>query len=93
MTAPSKIVDILQYSHSVELLRLRNREVIISFLINSFSTQQGTISSEHIHSQLADYLEFRQIKNDEDNGVTTNDSYIVKAKKIIQDWSNKGFLN
>lgn len=92
MIDSSKISDILSNSPSVELLRLRNREAIIVFLINTFSNQQTTISSESIHVQLADYLEFRQIENDEENEVELVDTYEVKAKKFIQHWTNRGFL-
>jgi hypothetical protein len=87
-----KISDILNNSPSVELLRLRNREAIIVFLVNTFSNLRGTISSENIHTQLADYLEFRQIENDEENEIEVFDTYETKAKKYIQNWTNKGFL-
>ena len=92
MIDPTKITDILDHSPSVEILRLRNREAIILFLIKTFNNQQAVISSEHIHTRLADYLEFRQIENDEDNDVEKSDTYEIKAKKYIQDWTNKGFL-
>ncbi|MFY0601962.1 MAG: DUF3375 domain-containing protein [Cyclobacteriaceae bacterium] len=88
----SKISDILNNSPSVELLKLRNRDAIIIFLINTFSNQKTTISSDAIHAQLADYLEFRQIENDEENEVEVIDTYEIKAKKFIQHWTNKGFL-
>jgi len=86
-----KISEILNTSPSVELLRLRNREVIITFLINTLN-QQVAISAENIHARLADYLEFSQIENDEDNEIEIFDTYEIKAKKYIQNWTNKGFL-
>lgn len=92
MLDSSKISNILNTSPSVELLRLRNREAIIIFLINTFSNQQSAISSENIHTQLADYLEFKEIENDEENQIDFFDSYEMKAKKFIQIWTNKGFL-
>jgi hypothetical protein len=92
MLESSKISDILNNSPSVELLRSRNREAIVVFLINTFSNQQRTISSESIHAQLADYLEFRQIENDEENEQEPFDSYEITAKKFIQHWTNRGFL-
>ena len=63
MIESSKITEIINTSPSVELLRLRNREAIIGFLMKTFSNLQGGISSDNIHSQLADYLEFKQIEN------------------------------
>jgi hypothetical protein len=92
MNDSSKISEILNNSPSIELLRLRNREAIIIFLISAFPNQQGAISSDKFHTQLADYLEFRQIENDEENEIELFDTYEIKAKKFIHNWTNKGFL-
>jgi len=92
MIDSSKIADILNNSPSVDLLKLRNREVIITFLVNTFSNQQGTISSERIHNQLADYLEAVQVEIDEESEILFSDNYEIKAKKFVQNWTNKGFL-
>ena len=92
MIDSTKISDILNDSPSVELLRLRNREAIITFLINTFSDQQGAISAENIHFRLADYLEFRQIENDDESEIEIFDTYEIKARKYIQNWTNRGFL-
>lgn len=92
MIDSAKISDLLNNSPSVELLRLRNREAIILFLINTFSHQQGAISSESLHTKLADYLEFSQIENDEESDIGIFDPYETKARKYIQNWTNKGFL-
>lgn len=92
MIDSSKIAEIINTSPSVELLRLRNREAIIGFLITTFSNLQGSISSDNIHNQLADYLEYKQIENDDENEIELIDTYEVKAKKYIQNWTNKGFL-
>jgi len=92
MIDSSKISEILNNSPSVELLRLRNREAIIIFLVDVFSNQQGAVSTESIHMRLSDYLEFMQIDKDEENQIEIFDTYEVKAKKYIQNWTNKGFL-
>jgi hypothetical protein len=92
MIYSSKIAEILNNSPSVELLKLRNREVIITFLVNTFSNQQGTISSERIHNQLADYLEAVQVESDEESEILFSDNYEIKAKKFVHNWANKGFL-
>lgn len=88
----SKISDILNNSPSVELLRMRNREAIILFLMNTFSDQQGAVSSDHIHTQLADYLEYKQIEQEEEGDLDVFDTHETKAKKFIQSWTSKGFL-
>lgn len=87
----SQILNTLNASPSVELLRLRNREMIIEFLVITFN-QQSVISSENIHVQLADFLEDKQVENDEDSEINAFDTYEDKAKKYILHWTNKGFL-
>ena len=92
MNGNSKILESLNNSPSVELLRLRNREMIIEFLINTFSSGQSTISLDNIQIQLADFLEYKQVENDEDSEINVFDTYEEKAKKYIHHWTNKGFL-
>ncbi len=92
MTDSAQITAILNSSPSVELLRLRNREAILVFLINTFANRQGAVGAEQMHSQLADYLEFRQIERDEDGALEVFDTYEIKAKKYIQHWTDRGFL-
>ena len=60
MTGVFQILNTLNTSPSVELLRLRNREMVIEFLVNTFN-RQSFISSENIHVQLADFLEYKQM--------------------------------
>lgn len=92
MTDISQILSTLNTSPSVNLLRLRNREKIIEFLVRTFLNKQGSISSENIHSQLADFLEGQRIEIDEESEVNFFDTYEEKAKKYIQNWTNNGFL-
>lgn len=87
-----KITEILNNSPSVELLRLKNREAIIVFLINTFYNQQGAISEEKIIAQLSDFLDYSKIEKDEENDINVFDSFETKAKKYILIWTNKGFL-
>ncbi len=87
-----EIAKILNNSPGIELLKLRNREAIIVFLINTFSNQQGAISAEKIQVLLADYLDNKQIENDEESEINFFDTDETKAKKYIQSWTNKGFL-
>ncbi len=86
------ILDILNTSPSVSLLASRNRELIINFLLNTFYHKQSVISSESIHLQLGDYLQFKQIEADEDNDIHVFDTFEEKAKKYINNWTNSGFL-
>lgn len=72
MADSSQILNTLNTSPSVELLRLRNREMIIEFLINTFS-KQAVISSENIYTQLADIMEYKQVENDEGSEINVFD--------------------
>lgn len=88
----SQILNTLDTSPSVSLLYLRNREMIIEFLVRTFINKQGYISSENIHYQLADILEGQRIEIDEEIEINIFDTYEEKAKKYIQNWTNNGFL-
>ena len=92
MTDISQILNSLNTSPSVELLRLRNREMVIEFLVNTFLNKQAVISSENISTQLADFLEGYEVENDEDSEISAFDTYETKAKKYILNWTDKGFL-
>ncbi len=88
----SQILNTLDTSPSISLLRLRNRDMIIEFLIRTFINKQGSISSENIHSQLADLLEGQRFDFDEESEINFFDTLEEKAKKYIQNWTNIGFL-
>lgn len=93
MTKYSQILNTLSSSPSVKLLSLRkNREIIIEFFFITFSDNQRVISSENIHNKLADFLEDKQVENDEDSQITTFDTYEEKVKKYILNWTDQGFL-
>jgi len=67
------------------------------FFIDTFPNQQGAILSETIHDKLLDYLENHQIENDNEREDDERkdvlfDTYETKAKTLIQNWTNKGFL-
>ncbi|SHJ58785.1 Protein of unknown function [Arenibacter nanhaiticus] len=86
------ISDILQNSPSTELLKLKNREVVIVFLLSMFTDHPEAITADRIHSKLADYLEFHQIESDEEDEQEEVQSYDDKAKRYVQQWTNRGFL-
>lgn len=92
MIEVTQLLNALNTSPSVELLRLRNREMIITFFVLTFLDKQGVISAENIHTQLADFLEGHGVENDEDNEISLLDTHEIKAKKYILSWTNKGFL-
>ena len=83
MIESSKVLKTLNTSPSVELLRLRNRDMIVEFLIEVFSKNQVVITSDKIHTQLADFLEYKKVENDEESEITVFDTYEEKAKNIF----------
>ena len=92
MNKHAQLLDTLISSKSVKLLGLKNKEIIIEFLVFTFSNVERVISSENIHNQLADFLEYKQVVNDEESQINAFDTYEEKAKKYILQWTNDGFL-
>ncbi|MCG9879686.1 MAG: DUF3375 domain-containing protein [Bacteroidia bacterium] len=88
----SQILNTLNTSPSLGLLCARNKELIIEFFIKTFENKISSISSENIHSQLADFLEWKLLEFDEEYEVNSFDTFEEKAKKYIQNWTNSGFL-
>ena len=68
-----KLQNILATSPSVELLKSKNRELIILFFAEIFS-RDIAVTSESIHYKLADYLEERNIAEDEENEIKVIDT-------------------
>lgn len=88
----TKILNILNHSPTTQLLKLRNRNIVIEFLLLISEQFKQGISSEKIQQKLADFLEFKQLENDDESGIFQQDSYDEKAKKYITHWTNNGFL-
>ncbi|MEM6316517.1 MAG: DUF3375 domain-containing protein [Bacteroidota bacterium] len=86
------IQTILQSSPSVELLKWRHRDLIIQFFIKAFKQEKTSLTAENVHLQLADFLEFKELDQDEDHDIQKGDSYEDKAKKYIRKWTDNGFL-
>ncbi len=91
MSLEPQILEILDKSPSIMLLRMRSCSLILVFLANTFSDETA-ISSENIHNRLADYLNDRGIENDEENLFHSTDTYEEKAVKYIKKWTDSGFL-
>ena len=86
------LADILNNSPSVELLRLRNREIIVLFLYKTFYRHREPVPYEALKMRLTDYLSAINLENDEENDINIFDSFEEKAYKYIQKWTDKGFL-
>ena len=91
MNSQENIIEILNTSPSVVMLRARSCNTILDFLTSIFD-QTSAISYENIHSQLADYLNDHGIENDEESDILYTDTYEEKAEKYIKKWTDSGFL-
>ena len=91
MQLQSQIIEVLDKSPSVALLRARSCELILDFLTGIFKDETA-ISSENIHNRLADYLNDRGIENDEESEIQIFDTFEEKAAKFIKKWTDSGFL-
>ena len=92
MSETQLLSDILNGSPCAELLRLRNREIIILFLYETFYKHREPVAYDSLKMRLSDYLSSINLENDEENDINVFDSYDEKAYKYIQKWTDKGFL-
>lgn len=88
----SILSEIISTSPSVELLRLRNRELVLLFLYRTFYHKPDPVAYEHLCVQLSDYLCAEHLDQDEESGISVFDTYDEKARKYIMRWTDKGFL-
>ena len=69
MTKDTNILEVLNTSPSIALLRARNYKFILEFLI-SILDETSTITQENIYSRLADYLNDTELEPDEEDTVS-----------------------
>ena len=93
MTETQTLSELISTSPSVELLRLRQREIIILFLYKTFYLTREPVVYETLRLQLTDYLSSIDFDSDDENGISTFDSIEDKAAKYITRWTDKGFLS
>lgn len=91
MATQTKILEIIDNSPSIALLRAKSCSTIIEFFMIVFG-ETTTISYENIHSQLADFLNNHDIEDDEENDNQISNTYEEKAIIRIRSWTDKGFL-
>lgn len=91
MAKEVNIVDILNASPSVALLRAHSCGLILEFL-TSVLTETSTISLENLYNRLAEYLNDNVFDPDEDDNITVFDTCEEKAEKLIKKWTDSGYL-
>lgn len=85
------IIEILNSSPSVIMLRMKTCNIIVEFLTDVFDGVMA-ISYESIHNYLADFLNNHEVEIDEENDILFSDTYEDKAVKYIKKWTDSGFL-
>lgn len=85
------VIEILNSSPSVILLRMKMCNIIVEFLTDVFNETMA-ISYENIHNYLADFLNNHEVEIDEENDIEFSDTYEEKAVKYIKKWTDSGFL-
>ncbi|AWV97167.1 DUF3375 family protein [Arcticibacterium luteifluviistationis] len=85
------ILSIVQESPSVELLRLRNRDLVLDFFLLAFNKDITNISYENLQQLLLDYISHHNTSLEE-NESNTIETLETKVKSTIREWTNKGFL-
>ena len=85
------IIEILNSSPSVIMLRMKTCNIIVEFLTDVFNEAMA-VSYENIHNRLADFLNNHEVEIDEENDILFSDTYEEKAVKYIKKWTDSGFL-
>ena len=85
------IIEILNSSPCVILLRMKTCNIIVEVLTNIFNEVMA-VSYENIHNYLADFLNNHEVEIDEENDILFSDTYEEKAVKYIKKWKDSGFL-
>ena len=92
MVEAKELSEIINTSPSVDLLRMRHRELIILFLYKTFYLTREPVVYETLRLRLADYLASIDFDDDDENDISVFDSIEEKASKYITRWTDKGFL-
>ena len=88
-----EITQILRESPSVRLIKSRSVDFFLSFVIEAFEGQSA-IMQERLHMLLENRLDEQENALVEDNLEMTRlgESNEQKAKRLIKDWTDKGFF-
>jgi len=87
------LVQTLNNSPSIKLLKMRNAEFFLSFVTIVFDEQMA-IREERLHMLLENQLDKQKesVVDDDVNMQALGESNEVKAKRLIKEWTDKGFL-
>ena len=89
----NQLVQTLNSSPSVKLLKMRNAEFFLAFVTSVFDEQMA-IREEKLHMLLENRLDNQRdsITVDDIGTETLGESNEAKAKRLIKEWTDKGFF-
>lgn len=89
----NQLVQTLNNSPSVKLLKMRNAEFFLTFVTSVFDDQMA-IREERLHMLLENRLDSQneQIVDDYVDIQTLAESNEMKAKRLIKEWTGRGFF-
>lgn len=94
MSEIEDIRKILIDSPSINLLKSRRVDFIISFLNSVFGENQRAIASDELHRRLEDFLSYSEVDvSDEDDNEKLFETDEIKSKVYIKKWTDSGFLS
>ena len=86
-----ELINTLKESPSVRLLKMRSLEFFLGFVVDAFENQ--AISQERLYMLLESRLDQSDgIVDEETNMEKLVESNDAKAKRLIKEWTDKGFL-
>lgn len=93
MLTTKNIYSFFDSSPAVKLLRAKSAPKILCFFYRSFKENQVPhLTEEKMIDQLADFLKEYDIEADEEPGPYLLTDFDIKARQLIDTWTEKGFL-
>lgn len=87
----SQLIHTLNSSPSVRLLKMRNAEFFLVFVTSVFDGERA-VGQEMLLMLLESQLDNQEILEEDASMERLVESNDVKAKRLIKDWTDKGFL-
>lgn len=87
----SQLIHTLNSSPSVRLLKMRNAEFFLVFVTSVFDGERA-VGQEKLLMLLESQLDNQEILEEDASKERLVESNDVKAKRLIKDWTDKGFL-
>ena len=83
------LVQTLNSSPSVRLIKMRNAEFFLAFVTNVFEEERA-VGQEKLFMLLENRLDNQNLQEEEMANLTESND--VKSKRLIKEWTDKGVL-